>query len=233
VVDGRAARWIGHRDRRRAEFVTAAVRAIERLGPSATVDQIAAEAGVSRQVLYRQFEDRRDLDRSIAEHAATLLVEHLTPVLGLDVGIESGVRRAVAAYLDFIGAHIALYRFVRSRESDAGPDAVRRVKDTITDAVTVLARAVVDIPADTHAALADTTAIALVGMADSVIAAWLDEPRGLARNQLLEQLVQLAVGLIRAALNADHAGVGGAEPTGSSNRSSSPTVVGWGRSMRS
>lgn len=196
MVDGRTARWAGHRERRRAEFVAAAVEAIQRVGPSATVDQIAAEAGASRQVLYRQFDDREDLDRAIAEHAATLLVEHLTPRLVVDAGIDVGVRHSLTAYLDFIDAHIPLYRFVRSRDSDSTPGAVRRVKDTITHRITDLARAVVDLPPDAHSALADTTAIALVGMTDAVIAAWLDDPRGLTRGQLVDSLVALALGMI-------------------------------------
>ena len=200
MADGRAARWAGHRDRRRAEFVDAAVRAIERVGPSATVDQIAAEAGTSRQVLYRQFADRDDLDRAIADHAARLLVEHLTPRLAVDAGIRAGVRHAVTAYLDFINAHLALYRFARTRESGSGPGAVRHVKDTVTDTITVLARSLVHDTADGDAAIADTTAIALVGMADAVIAAWLDEPRGLTQGQLADHLVTLALGLINSAL---------------------------------
>lgn len=199
AVDGRTARWAGHRDRRRAEFVAAAMRAIEQVGPSATVDQISAEAGVSRQVLYRHFEDRRDLNRAIAEHAATLLVEHLTPQLALDAGIEAGIRHAVTAYLEFIDAHLALYRFVRAQESEHVPGAVRRVKDTVTDTVTGLARSLVERSDSADAALAHTTAIALVGMADAVITAWLDDPRGLSRTQLVDQLVALARGLIRSA----------------------------------
>jgi AcrR family transcriptional regulator len=201
VVDGRTSRWAGHRDRRRAEFVESAVRTIDRVGPSATVDQIAAEAGVSRQVLYRQFDDRDDLDRAVADHAATLLVEHLTPQLDVAAGVQAGVRHAITAYLDFIDAHLALYRFVRTRESDAAPGAtVRRVKDTITDTITVLARTVMERSTGGDTALADTTAIALVGMADAVIAAWLDDPRGLSREELVQHLVTLALGLVDAAV---------------------------------
>lgn len=201
MVDGRTSRWAGHRDRRRAQFVEAAVRTIERVGPSATVDQIAAEAGVSRQVLYRLFDDRDDLDRAIANYAATLLVEQLTPQLDVEAGIQAGVRHAITVYLDFIDAHLALYRFVRTRESDAVPGAaVRRVKDTISDTIAVLARSVMERSDRGDAALADTTAIALVGMADAVIAAWLDDPRGLTRDELVQHLVALAVGLVDAAV---------------------------------
>src|SRR4051794_33165012 len=71
--DGRATRWAGHRERRRIEFVDAALRVIEQEGPDAPVSSITAELGVGRPALYRQFEDRADLDRAVADRAADLL----------------------------------------------------------------------------------------------------------------------------------------------------------------
>ena len=56
--DGRTTRWDAHRDQRRAELVQAAVRAIDQHGPDVTIADIAAEAGVSKPVLYRYFTDK-------------------------------------------------------------------------------------------------------------------------------------------------------------------------------
>ena len=203
MADGRTARWAGHRDRRRSEFVAAAVTVLEREGPAATVEQIAAELGVTRQAVYRQFADRADLDRAIAEHAAGLLVQHLTPHLDVEAGVEAGVRRALTAYLDFVQRHLSLYRFVRAHDVDpggGGAGAVRRVKYTVTDAVAGLARGFLAATGDQPLALADTFAVGLVGMADAVVSAWLDDPRGLSREQVVDQLVQLLVGAVAAVL---------------------------------
>ena len=199
MADGRTARWAGHRDRRRAEIVAGAVAAIDRVGPGATVEQIAAELGTTRQVLYRQFTDRADLDAAIAAHAATLLVEHLRPELDVSTGVEAGVRRALAAYLGFVQQHLSLYRFVRTHDAGAGPGAVRRVKETLTEVVGSIARSVLADGDARPPVDPDTMAVALVGLADAVIEAWLDEPRGLSEAALLDQLVQLCVGVVAAA----------------------------------
>lgn len=201
MADGRAARWAGHRDRRRAEFVAGAIEAIGRVGPGATVEQIAAELGTTRQVLYRQFDDRADLDAAIAAHASTLLVEHLTPEFDIGDGVEAGVRRALAAYLAFVQAHLSLYRFVRARDADSAPGAVRRVKDTLTALVSGIARSVLA-EGGTPAIDPDTMAVALVGLADAVIEAWLDEPQGVPAASLLDQLVRLCTGVVTAAVGA-------------------------------
>lgn len=202
-TDGRTARWAGHREQRRAAFVDAALMVIDRVGAAATVDQIAAELNLTRQAVYRQFEDRRDLDHAIAERAAALLVDHLLPHLdvrhALTVDLDGAVRRVLSAYLDFVQAHLPLYRFVRAHEAEvASESAVRRVKDTVAGRITTLSHAVL---ADLRlpVQLADTVAIAMIGLADAVIGRWLEDPRGLDGEQLVDQLTLLLGGAVRAA----------------------------------
>lgn len=205
-ADGRTTRWAGHREQRRAAFVDVALVVIDRVGPSATVDQIAAEAGASRQALYRQFADRADLDHAVAERAAALLVEHLLPDLELAPQELGDVERPIAdglhAYLDFVQQHLGLYRFVRARELevDAG-SAVRQVKDTVAEQITALAApllADLDLPPGT----ATTFAIGMIGLVDAVVGRWLDEPRGLSREQLVAQLTLVLGGAARALATA-------------------------------
>ncbi len=203
--DGRTARWAGHREQRREAFVEAALAVIDRDGPTATVDQIGAELGVTRQAVYRQFADRRDLDHAIADRAAAMLVAHLLPHLDTGAVPDGGVDldRAIAAvltaYLDFVQGHLPLYRFVRAHEVDvAGDSAVRRVKDTVAGRIVALAPDVLaglDLPPG----LAETFATGLIGMADAVIGRWLDEPGGLTRDELVELLTLMLGGAVRAA----------------------------------
>ncbi|MDT5020348.1 MAG: hypothetical protein QOI33_872, partial [Mycobacterium sp.] len=47
-VDGRTIRWSGQRDKRRAEFVEAALEAIVQYGPHASIEQVADHVGVTR-----------------------------------------------------------------------------------------------------------------------------------------------------------------------------------------
>src|SRR5437763_7604163 len=59
--DARRERWRAHREARREEFVEATIRAVARHGPEVGMDEIAAEAGVTKPVLYRHFTDKADL----------------------------------------------------------------------------------------------------------------------------------------------------------------------------
>lgn len=103
--DGRAARWDDHRTDRRAELVEAAVAAIDEHGPTASIAQIAASAGVSRPVLYRYFEDKDDLYRAVGWWGANQVVEALVPVLFSDRPLRDRVERGCAAYLRLIARH--------------------------------------------------------------------------------------------------------------------------------
>lgn len=195
MADGRTTRWEGHRAQRRQAFVAAAIAVIERDGPAATVEQISAELDVTRQALYRQFEDRADLDRAIALEAADQLIAALLPALDLSGDIPASIRSALSAYLDYVQAHLALYRFVRSHEA-SGDTAVRRVKDTLGSRVAGIARDYLVQTGAAPAELADSFATGVVGMADAVIGRWLDQPGSLAREQLVEHLVLMIGGTI-------------------------------------
>jgi AcrR family transcriptional regulator len=192
MADGRTTRWAGHREQRRVAFVAAAMTVIEREGPSPTVDQIAGELDVTRQALYRQFDDRADLDRAIAQAAADQLVAAVLPHLDLSGDIESSVRSSLAAYVDYVQSHLSLYRFVRSHEADAA----ERAKDSLRTKVASVARDYLVSTGASDPAVADVFATGVVGMADAVVSRWLDEPAGLSRDDLVEHVVQMVVGVI-------------------------------------
>ncbi len=58
------------RAQRREQVLAAATRAFARTGFAATsLDDVAAEAGISRVILYRHFESKTDLYRAVLDHA--------------------------------------------------------------------------------------------------------------------------------------------------------------------
>jgi AcrR family transcriptional regulator len=204
-VDGRTARWAGHRAQRRAEIVDAAIAVIEREGPGATVEQFGAEVGVTRQVLYRHFSDRADLDRAIAERAAGQLVDNLLPQLDLEGDVSTSIRAALGAYLDYIEEHLALYRFVRAHDSGveagaADASAVRQVKDTVAGRVAGIARGLIG--GEGMERPGELLAVGVVGMADAVISHWLDSPGDCPRHQLLDRLTLMLAGAVQAVQTA-------------------------------
>lgn len=200
-VDGRAARWQGQRERRRAEIVDHAVEVIERLGPAASVADIAAACGVTRQVLYRHFEGRDDLDRAIADRGAALLLAHLDGKLSAEGGIEAGLRRALDAFLDFVEAHRHLYDFIRSADRGRhGVEVVDRMFAVITTIVADIA-AGLDLDECSPVPLTEVFAVGVVGLADAVVSRWLSDPQRLDRAAMSDGLVTLLLASIGAVLD--------------------------------
>jgi len=197
TTDGRALRWAGHREQRRGAFVAAAIEVIERVGPGATVDQIAGELGVTRQALYRQFTDRADLDAAIAVTAADQLVAAVLPHLDLSGDIPTSVRSSLVAYVDYVQDHLAVYRFVRAHEASG---AVERARNSLRAKVAGVARDYLVGTGTADEVLADVFATGVVGMADAVVGRWLDEPGSVSRDVLVDSLVQMVMGVIATAL---------------------------------
>ncbi|WP_188189825.1 TetR/AcrR family transcriptional regulator [Nonomuraea sp. SYSU D8015] len=64
------------RAERREQILDAATRAFARAGYTATgLDEVAAEAGLTRAMLYRHFESKADLYRAVLDRACTRLAE--------------------------------------------------------------------------------------------------------------------------------------------------------------
>lgn len=109
MSDGRSRRWDGHRETRRAVFVEAAARAIEKHGPDAHLSDIAAEAGVSKPVLYRYFSDKDDLLGATAAYAADEIVTAVVEALRSDTDARTLVTSAVGAFLRQAELHRNLF----------------------------------------------------------------------------------------------------------------------------
>ena len=97
--DGRTTRWDAHRDQRRADLVQAAVRAIDQHGPDVTIADIAAEAGVSKPVLYRYFTDKDQLHAAVGRWGADEVLAGMLPALRSHAPVQQRVASAVDAYL--------------------------------------------------------------------------------------------------------------------------------------
>jgi AcrR family transcriptional regulator len=107
--DARRARWDAHRAERRRQFVDAALRVVERDGPELVMDAVAAEAGVTKPVLYRYFSDKADLVQALAERGTEILRDRLVPAINADSPILARIRDAVGAYFAVIDEHPNLY----------------------------------------------------------------------------------------------------------------------------
>ncbi len=183
ATDGRRLRWTQHRADRRAAFVEAGVRAVDRHGPEASAEQIAEAAGVSRTVLYRYFRDREDLRAAIADQVARAVIETVLPQLQLTP--ESTPRQiivaAVATIIGWLDEHPNLYHFLRGRRSGASLDSV---ETTLADQVAALLKMMLMI-FGLDAAQAEPGAYGIVGFVESSGGWWLQH-RAMPRDAFVQ-----------------------------------------------
>lgn len=132
--DGRAARWASHRRERRAELVEAAVRAIDRHGPDASIADMADEAGVSKPVLYRYFSDKQELIAAVGQHGAQLVLDRLMPTFLLDVPVRERVSAGCDAYFSVIEEHPQVFLLL-VRHHSGSSDPLATGKATIAAAL--------------------------------------------------------------------------------------------------
>jgi AcrR family transcriptional regulator len=133
--DGRSTRWSAHREARRAELVEAAVAAIDRLGPLAGIEDIAAAAGVSKPVLYRYFSDKADLHTAVGTWGATLVLERLMPALVADGTLRERVDLGCDAYLASIEEHPNVFLLLVQHRVGGDTDPLADGKAAIAAAI--------------------------------------------------------------------------------------------------
>jgi len=200
--DGRAARWDGQQERRRREFVDAAMAAIAEYGPDVSTGQIAATAGVARTRIYKHFEDSADLQAAIAERALERVATDLEPVWNPQGSAMKMISGVVDTLIGYLLEHRNLYRYLTryapsARDSDR--DVVTDVKAAIGSRLTVIFTHFLTEFGAT-ARMAGVDAFALVGLVESAINRWLDEPGDLTRDELSAHLTRRVWLLIDCAL---------------------------------
>ena len=137
-VDGRTARWSGQRDRRRAEFVDAAVRAIAHYGPQTSTEQVASYVGVTRTKLYRYFGGAADLHHSIARRASDMLIAAQRPVWNPTGRPIEMIAHAVSRHLRWRIDHPHLYEYLTLHplsDDVNGVAAIRAVNSAVAGSV--------------------------------------------------------------------------------------------------
>jgi AcrR family transcriptional regulator len=139
--DKRRDRWSAHREQRRSEFLAAALRVLDQQGPELTMDAVAAEAGVTKPVLYRYFSDKTALVAALGEYATEVLFARLLPAIAADLPAFTRIRGAVGAYFEVVDELPNLYWLIvrhTAGEIPAENDPFQRNKEVIASALTAL-----------------------------------------------------------------------------------------------
>ncbi|MEV5392842.1 TetR/AcrR family transcriptional regulator [Nocardia farcinica] len=119
-VDGRKRRWRQHKIDRREELVDGTLAAVRTRGTTAGMDEIAAQIGVSKTVLYRYFADKHDLVHATMQRfIETTLMPRVYGAISVDADEFQLTRSALAAYVVTVDEDPEVYRFIMGNGSDA------------------------------------------------------------------------------------------------------------------
>jgi AcrR family transcriptional regulator len=177
---------------RRLELLDAADRVVRRDGPAASMDRIAAEAGIAKPILYRYFGDKGGLYRALAERYVAAIVEELRLAWARRDDPRALIGATIDSYLAFIEREQEAYRFLMHRAVPERPEAQETVAEFIqqvaNEVALVLGEELRRFGLDSGAA--EPWAHGIVGMVHLAGDRWL-EHRTMPRAALVDYLVTL------------------------------------------
>lgn len=187
-------------DRRRA-LLEAADTVIQREGPEASMAAIAAEAGVSKPILYRHFGAKSGLYRTLAERHSRVLIEAIRARMLSAEETPDRVRGGIDTYLSMISENLNFYRFLMHR-ARAEDSATHSVMSTVMQS---LGREIAELMAGEGTPgdriRAQVWGHAIIGMVQNAGDWWLDHPE-VPRESVVDALTDLVVrGLPAAAFS--------------------------------
>jgi AcrR family transcriptional regulator len=140
-TDGRKRRWHQHKVDRRNELVDGTLEAIRRRGSNVSMDEIAAEIGVSKTVLYRYFVDKNDLTTAVMmRFAQTTLIPNMAAALSSNLDGFDLTREIIRVYVETVAAEPEPYQFVMANNSASKNQAVANSEQIIARMLAVMLR---------------------------------------------------------------------------------------------
>ncbi|GAA2873266.1 TetR family transcriptional regulator [Streptosporangium fragile] len=186
-------------DRRRA-LLDAADRVIRREGPEASMASIAAEAGITKPILYRHFGDKSGLYQALANRHVRTVVSTLRPEFDRDkTDLSSRARATITAYLEMIAANLNLYRFLFHRagaEDSRTHSQMTAIVRSLGEELGTVIAAETAVPDPIRA---QVLGHAFVGMVQATGDWWLEHPE-VDRAEVVEGLVSVIVATMEATL---------------------------------
>lgn len=207
--DGRDVRWEAHRAERRQQLVEAALKAIRQHGAGVGMDEIAAQAGTSKTVLYRHLGDKAGLYGAVVAAVDDTILADLRAAQERGGDVATRIAAMVHSYLSMVQRDPDIYRFVMTRplettEGDA-QDPVRqitgRVSEQLTDALHT--HLVAEGRSDDADLLAPAWGIGIVGLVRSAADHWLTTYTTNPTALSVDDVTHAVMELIRPALRGD------------------------------
>lgn len=182
------------RDARRAQLVQLGLEMLStRPLDKVAIDDIAAEAGISRGLLFHYFPTKRDFHRAVAEAAARDLLRRTAPDLSLPP--KAALRHSIEAYVDHVTENRDAYiAFIRG--SGGGDAGLGEVSDDARAAFT--ARVLAGLGAAQASDRLRAAVRGWVGFTEEVTVDWLSRG-GLDRDELVALIGDALGALVKMA----------------------------------
>jgi AcrR family transcriptional regulator len=190
-TDGRKRRWHQHKVERRNELVDGTIVAIRRQGRFLSMDDIAAEIGVSKTVLYRYFVDKNDLTTAVMmRFTQTTLIPNMAAALTSNLDGLDLTREVIRVYVETVANEPEPYRFVMANSSASKSKVIADSERIIARMIAVLLRRRM------HQAGVDTGgtepwSYLIVGGVQLATHSWMSDPR-MSRDELIDYLTMLS-----------------------------------------
>ena len=154
------------------------------------MDEIAAEAGLTKPILYSHFGDKAGLSKALAQRLAEDLIPGVIAALSSSQPPRDSVRAAIATFIDFVEAEPDLYRFLVRGVAVADPTFVEQqlVASFGRQIAAVLETGVAGLRAERGRA--QLWSFAILGAVFAGAEWWLVAP-GMTRDELIEDLTSL------------------------------------------
>ena len=190
-TDGRKRRWHQHKVERRNELVDGTLEAIRRRGSNVSMDEIAAEIGVSKTVLYRYFVDKNDLTTAVMmRFAQTTLIPNMAAALSSNLDGYELTREIIRVYVETVASEPEPYMFVMANNSACKSKAVADSEQIIARMLGVmLRRRMAEVGMDTGGAA--PWAFHTVGGVQLATHSWMSNPR-MSSDELIDYLTMLS-----------------------------------------
>jgi len=217
-ADGRKRRWHQHKVDRRNELVDGTLEAVRRRGSNVSMDEIAAEIGVSKTVLYRYFVDKNDLTTAVMmRFAQTTLIPNMASALSSNLDGFELTREIIRVYVDTVANEPEIYPFVFANSSASKSKAIADSEKIIARMLAVvLRRRMAHAGMDTGGV--DAFAFHTVGGVQLATHSWMSNRR-MTAEQLIDYLTLLSWSALRGIVE-----VGGSLAEFNSQSHPSPTI---------
>ncbi|KQV77005.1 TetR family transcriptional regulator [Aeromicrobium sp. Root344] len=180
------------RTARRAQLLEVALEVFVEQGyHSASMDEIAERAGVSKPVLYQHFPGKLDLYLALLETSCDTVIDGVKTALASTTDNRKRVRATMELWYDYVADQGAAFRLVFESDLTSDPSVREQIDRVIEESASAIAEVIRE---DTGLPVASShlLAVSLVGMGHVGARNWLSQDSTLTRSEAVQLVAGLA-----------------------------------------